>query len=195
MDKGNFRQTVLETERLLLKELNPEIMYNLFNFYSDQEIIAFMGLRSENELELEKRKFDEGYTTFNTSFKHFLILDKKTAMVIGKTGFRVWHMHHYRAEIGYAIHDERYLNKGYMTEANRALIKFGFEQMGLNRIEAFAGPGNIPSNRLLETLGFTKEGLLRQHYFKNNRMEDSVCYGLLKEEYDTFTTPGLPAGR
>jgi ribosomal-protein-alanine N-acetyltransferase len=184
MDKGNFKQAILETDRLLLKELNPDIIYNLFNFYTDQEIVAFLGLRSENELELERRKFDEGYTTFNTSFKHFLMVDKKTGTVIGKTGFRVWHVHHYRAEIGYSITDERYLNKGYMTEANRAIIKFGFEQMGLNRIEAFAGPNNIASLKILRSLGFTEEGKLREHYFKDNRMEDSVCFGLLKREYD-----------
>ena len=55
--------------------------------------------------------------------------------------------------------------------------------MGLNRIEAFVGPGNDPSLRIMERLGFSKEGLLREHYHKNNHTEDSVAYSLLKREY------------
>ncbi len=183
MDKGNFKQIILETDRLLLKEINPEILYNLFTFYSDEEIMAFMGLESETQLELEKLKFEGGYTTHKMSFKKFLVADKASGEVIGHTGFHTWYIHHYRAEMGYAI-DERYRNRGLMTEANSAIIKFGFEQMGLNRIEAFAGPKNVPSIKMLRTLGFTEEGRLREHYFKDNRMEDSVCFGLLRKEYE-----------
>jgi len=184
MDKPNIKQIILETERLLLREVNPEILYNLFNFYTDEEIMAFMGLESETQLEMERLKYEGGYTTFRTSMKLFLIADKGTGKVIGRTGFHTWHLPHDRAEMGYAIHDERYMGKGYMKEANRAAIEFGFDQMRLNRIEAFTSPDNDASIALLHSLGFKEEGTLRQHYFKDNRIHDSVCYGLLKREYN-----------
>lgn len=183
MDKGKFNQVILETDRLLLKELNPEIMYNLFTFYTDDEIMAFLGHESETELEIERLKFDGGYTTFKTSFKRFIVADKQTGKVIGRSGFHTWYIHHFRAEMGYAITDDGYLAKGYMTEANRTIIQFGFEEMGLHRIEAFTSPDNDASVRLLRALGFKKEGVLREHYFKENRMHDSVCFGLLRKDF------------
>jgi [ribosomal protein S5]-alanine N-acetyltransferase len=183
MEKGNFNQIIIETDRLLLKELNPEIIYNIFTFYTDEEIMEMMGLTSEMELEKERLKFEGGYTTFKTSAKLFLIADKHTDRIIGRTGFHTWYIHHYRAEMGYSITDERYLGQGYMTEANRAVVRFGFEEMGLNRIEAFTAPDNVASMKLLRGLGFREEGLLREHYFKDNRMQDSCCFGLLRKEY------------
>ena len=183
MGKGDYKQVVLETERLLLKELNPEIFYNLFNYYSENEIAQFLGLRSEQEMEVERRKFEEGYTTYNISYKAFLLVDKKTGKIIGKSGYHQWYLHHYRAEIGNVITDNQYLRKGYMKEANKAIIDYGFNTMGLNRIEAFVGLNNTASLSLLASLGFQKEGVLREHYFKNNRIEDSVCFGLLKRDW------------
>jgi ribosomal-protein-alanine N-acetyltransferase len=188
MDKGNFKQIVIETDRLLLRELNPEIIYNIFTFYTDEEIMTFLGLTSEIELEQERLKYEGGYTTFKTSSKLFLIADRKTGCVIGRSGFHTWHTHHFRAEIGYSITNEQYLHKGYMTEANRAIIRFGFREMELNRIEAFTSPDNFASIKLLQRLGFKEEGLLREHYFKDNCMHDSLCFGLLRKEYNAAST-------
>jgi len=182
-DKPILNQAILETERLFLKELNPDIIFNLFNFYRDDEIKAFLGLHTENELEIERMRFERGLTTFRISFKNFLLVDKKTKRIIGRTGFHAWYFDHFRAELGYAITDDDFLGQGYMTEANQAVVKYGFEKMDLNRIEAFVAPYNIQSLKILKSLGFKEEGILREHYFTNNRIEDSICFGLLKREY------------
>ena len=70
-----------------------------------------------------------------------------------------------------------------MTEALKAVLGYGFSQMGLHRIEAMAAPYNTASLRLLQNMGFTFEGTLRQHYNVNGNMEDSVMYSLLKHEF------------
>ena len=154
----------LETERLYLKLLTPET------------------------IELEKAKHKGGMTTHFISFRNFLLLDKETGTTIGKAGFHTWQARHSRAEIGYGIDIESYKRKGLMKEALKAVIHYGYEEMGLYRIEAFAGPANTGSIRLLEGLGFTKEGLLRSHYNKAGELQDSVCYGLLKPEYERVKT-------
>jgi len=182
--KPELRQEILETERLLLKELNQEIIYNLFTYYTDEEIMDFMGLHTENEFELERMKFEGGRTTYRTSFKTFLIVDKVSNKPIGKIGFHNWYIHHFRSEFGYNISDDFFLRKGYMTEAAKALVEYGFRIMGLNRIEAFTATDNIPSRKMLENLGFKQEGVLKEHYFTDNRMQDSVCYALLLKEYN-----------
>jgi ribosomal-protein-alanine N-acetyltransferase len=174
----------LETKRLLLKEFNPEIQKELFTTCSDNEIMKVLGLGTKEELEVERGKFQKGMTTYQMSFKTFLIEEKASGRIIGKCGFHDWYSEHMRSELGYALSAEETRGKGYMTEALKAIIKFGFEEMELNRIEAFTAPGNVPSRKMLRGLGFIEEGTLRSHYFKNGKLEDSVCYALLRKEYD-----------
>jgi RimJ/RimL family protein N-acetyltransferase len=174
----------LETKRLLLKELGPEEMKEIFTTCSDEEIMGLYGYTTNEEVETEKNKFELGMTTYRTSFKSFLIEEKSSGNIIGRSGFHNWYDMHKRAELGYALSDESAKRKGYTTEAVRAIIKYGFEEMDLNRIEAFVGPHNTPSLKIVRGLGFTEEGTLREHFCKNGVMEDSVCFSLLKKEYD-----------
>ena len=74
-------------------------------------------------------------------------------------------------------------NKGYMGEALKAVLRFGFNEMNLNRIEALTSPTNEISQKLLHANGFVHEGELRRHYNKDGVFEHSVFYGLLKDEY------------
>ena len=70
-----------------------------------------------------------------------------------------------------------------MTEAVEAIIKYGFETLNLNRIEALTSDKNTASVKVIEGRGFTKEGRLRKHYFVGEAHEDSIMYSLLQEEY------------
>ena len=178
-----LNQATIKTPRLILKELNPEVLQTLFTSYPDKEIMLQLGLNTTEELKTERNKFEQGLTTFKFSFKNFLIIEKKTGRAIGRCGFHTWYILHSRAEIGYAITNDTMKNKGFMTEAIKAVIKYGFEEMKLNRIEAFIGKENVPSLRMVKGLGFIEEGTLRSHYFKNNEMQDSICFSLLRDEY------------
>ena len=181
-----MQQTILETPRLHLKELTPEIMATLFSIYSDDRIMDFLGISAE-ELKKERHDFGLGMTTYRLSFKNFLIAEKTTGRIIGRCGYHTWYLLHARAEMGYALHNDADKNKGYMKEAIKTIIAHGFEHMQLNRIEALVGPRNEPSLKLVRGLGFTEEGLLRAHYLKNGVYQDSVFFGLLRTEYDKRT--------
>ncbi|WP_237586731.1 GNAT family N-acetyltransferase [Pontibacter russatus] len=176
--------TLLETERLLLRELTPDLYGRLFRSCSEREIKAYLGLSTPAEYEEAKRRFDEGMTTYFTSFQNFHLLDKQDRQVIGRCDFHTWVPTHRRAEIGYILTSEAHKNKGLMTEALRAVLAYGFEQMGLYRVEALASPRNVPSLQLLKRYGFKKEGLLRNHYMVNEVLEDSVLFSLLRPEFE-----------
>ncbi len=182
--KPEIKTNMLETKRLWLIEVTPDVYHQLFTTRSEEEIMEFMGLNTSEEFRIEKEKYTGGMTTYRTSFKRFFLKVKDTGKVIGSTGFHNWYAMHMRAELGYALNDEASKNKGYMKEAVAAVIKYGFEQMGLNRIEAFVGPGNIPSILLVKGYGFTEEGRLREHFFKEGELEDAICFALLKSEYN-----------
>ena len=181
--KKEIQTNLIETERLLLKELNPDVLKELYTSFPDDYIMKFLGLTSEEELEKEKNKWRGGLGTYRSTYKRFLLVEKTTGKVIGSGGFHNWYPDHMRAELGYAMTDETAKQKGYMKEAMAEAVKFGFEQMGLNRIEAFVGPGNEASQRIVGGLGFTKEGTLREHFYHNGTMDDSICFALLKSEY------------
>lgn len=70
-----------------------------------------------------------------------------------------------------------------MTEAIRAALRFGFEHVGLHRVEANIDPDNIGSRRVVEKAGFTHEAMLRQNWFYAGRFTDSAIYGILKHEF------------
>ncbi len=174
----------LHTERLVLRELNPVNYTGVMQHYTDNEIKTFFGMQSDQELEAEKSRSRQGMTMAGKSFLYFHLIDKSSNNVMGWCGFHTWFTKHRRAEIGYVLNHDQYKGKGYMKEALPAVLKFGFENMDLHRVEALVAPGNEPSLNLLLRSGFTQEGLLRQHYFANGKMEDSAIFSLLRSEYN-----------
>lgn len=85
------------------------------------------------------------------------------------------------ASIGYWI-GQPHANRGYMTEAIRAVLRFGFEDLGLHRIEAACLPRNAPSRAVLRKAGFSEEGLARRYLRINGAWEDHALYAILRED-------------
>lgn len=173
----------IETERMMLKEHTPELYKYLFEECRADDIKQVLGCIDDAAYNKECERYNAGMTSYQLSFKNFLMTDKATGTPIGKIGFHTWKAAHSRAEIGYGIFEEKNKNKGYMKEALQPVLEYGFEYMNLNRIEAFASPENTASIKLIENHGFIYEGLLRQHYGNNGVAEDSAVYGLLKPEF------------
>ena len=73
--------------------------------------------------------------------------------------------------------------KSYVTEAARAAIRFGFEDLGLNRIWSYHMVRNPASGRVLAKAGMKREGRLRQHVRKNEVFEDVEAWRLLREDW------------
>lgn len=156
--------TVLTTERLLLRELTPEIFNQLFLTKTRPQIMEYLHLRSDQEFEDMEERYTKGWSSFFSTFKGFHLLDRETNRVIGQCDYHTWVPGHRRAEIGYTILEDSYKNKGLMTEALESILNFGFEQMNLYRVEALVSPKNTASQKLVKRFGFQEEGLLRKHY-------------------------------
>ena len=87
-----------------------------------------------------------------------------------------------RCEVGYAL-GHAHWGRGYMHEALTALIGFAFGTLEMRRLEADIDPRNPRSLKLLERLGFRREGLLRERWKINGELQDSVVLGLLRHEW------------
>jgi RimJ/RimL family protein N-acetyltransferase len=73
---------------------------------------------------------------------------------------------------------------GYATDAARTMIQYGFDELGLTRVEAHTAEYNMPARRVLQKLGFQQEGLRRKALYRGGRRWDSVVYGLLRDEFE-----------
>lgn len=86
-------------------------------------------------------------------------------------------------ELGYWIHPDHQGN-GYGTEAAEILIEYGFNQRGFHRIQARVTEFNDPSRGLLESLGFTLEGVQRECSYVDGQYQDTLWFSLLEDEWD-----------
>lgn len=174
---------ILTTKRLLLKKFTPADFKYIFENYSEEEIKTELGLTTHEEFIKEKQKNEGGYTTYDRSIVHFKLILKETNEVIGGGGYHNWYPDHSKAELGYALNKDEHKQKGYMTEAVNIILNYGFNVMGLNRIEACVSPVNMASLSLIKKYGFTQEGYLRKHYVRDGEVQDTLIFSLLKEEY------------
>jgi ribosomal-protein-alanine N-acetyltransferase len=172
----------VNTKRLKLIKVDEKVLEYVFTKMSGAEQMLFMGCKTANELAEWQRKYDGGLTTFNRKMNFFFLLHKETNENIGWCGYHTWYIDHHRAEIGYGINED-FQNQGLMTEATKAILDYGFNTMKLRRVEAFVGEENIPSLRLMQIFGFTKEGMARKHYNIDGINLDSLMFGLLLEEH------------
>ncbi|MFH1699776.1 MAG: GNAT family N-acetyltransferase [Candidatus Zixiibacteriota bacterium] len=113
---------------------------------------------------------------------NFAITLIESGDLIGAIGL-VINQRHNHAEMGYWI-GKPYWSKGYCTEAARAILEFGFTELSLHRIHAHYMTRNIASGKIMEKLGMTREGLMRQHIKKWDKFEDIILYGILKSDWE-----------
>ena len=88
-----------------------------------------------------------------------------------------------RCELGYAL-AQAHWGAGYVSEALRALLGYGFDTLDLNRVEADVDPRNEASARVLEKLGFRKEGFMPERWIVQGEPADTVYYGLLRRHWN-----------
>ena len=91
-------------------------------------------------------------------------------------------MNNLRGDIGFWI-GVNYWNKGFCTEAAAAIIKYGFNELKLNKITAQHMINNSASGRVMQKCEMEKEGYLKQHYLKDGKYIDCVLYGITRNTY------------
>ena len=112
----------------------------------------------------------------------FAIVRTSDAALLGGIALHVEAAHR-RGELGYWL-GVPYWGQGYMSEAARRVAAFGFEKVGLNRLQATYLPRNPASGRVMEKVGMTYEGTLREYAFKGDTPEDVTMYAMLRADWE-----------
>jgi len=180
---NNFKIEQLSTPRLWLREITENDADDIFNIFSNYNLIKF----TDNEIHKTK---NDSLTWIHTITEKYYrkklvywgISLKGTENIIGVAGiYHIDFKHDFASSkviLGYDFH-----NKGYMTEAMKAIIDFIFNVIQLNRIEAQVFVDNKPALRQFEKLGFEMEGVLKQNFLIENFYKDSALLALLKCNY------------
>lgn len=172
----NYFVTVpeIETTRLRLRHFSLEDLDDLFRIYSKSEVMKYVGKGARTK--------DETQAALISMIKHWehgfgmwALLDKQSDQMIGRCGL-CFLDNTPQVELGYAL-DKPYWNMGLATEASCASLKYGFEEVGLERIVAIAKPQNIASQRVMQKVGMKYE---KNAYYYNT---DVVYYALSRADY------------
>ncbi|TET51846.1 MAG: N-acetyltransferase, partial [Anaerolineales bacterium] len=109
------------------------------------------------------------------------IVRGENCQLIGAMGLMLA-LEHYRGELRYWI-GRPYWNQGYCTEAVRAIVDYGFEELGLNRIEAWHFAQNLASGRVMQKTGMLREGRMRQRAKRWDEFKDMEFYAILRSDW------------
>lgn len=173
----------VETPRLVLREMRPTDRNAIYHLYGNAEVVRYYDVGQFNNVE----QADHLIARLNQRF-----IDRKAIRwgiterggldrVIGTCGFNLFDVRSHYAEIGYDMHPA-FWGQGISTEAVGAMLRFGFYNIGLNRIEACVMGGNGASIAVLTKLGFRYEGILHQRGFWKGKYHDLEWYALLRDD-------------
>ncbi|MDI1316983.1 GNAT family N-acetyltransferase [Flavobacterium sp.] len=173
----------LETERLLLRRLNEKDFEEVMALRGNPETMKFIPrpLVKTKEEALEHLAMIEEKIINNTGINWGITI-KGNPKIIGIIGHYKIQPENHRAEIGYMSLLETY-GKGYITEAIKVVLAYGFDQMKLHSVEAIIDPDNIASEKVLLKNGFVKEAHILENELWDGKYWDTVIYSLLKRNY------------
>jgi len=176
----NKHEIVTKRTRLRLIELSD--LDSIHQLHTLPEVDEYNALGIPENLE-ETKSIIKPWIEENQSSRiknyTFAIQQIKTKEFIGLFGFKLGSDKYKNAEVWYKIHTN-FWNKGYATETLRAVIKFGFNTLGLHRIQAGCAVENIGSIKVLEKSGMIKEGRGRQILPLKSGWSDNFTYSILE---------------
>lgn len=172
----------IETARLLLRPFVDEDAQDMFKYASDEQNTRYMlwPAHTSTEVSLHAiREFCTGPGQWAISLR-----DEAEHRCIGSIGVRIYPDRD-TFDFGYIIHRD-FWNQGYVTEATKAMIKLGFDELGAHRVEATCFSPNKASASVMKKCGLVYEGTSRESVLANGIHWDVDHYGMLKKEWDTL---------
>lgn len=175
----------LETDRLILRRFvisDAESMYQ--NWASDEEVTRFLTWPPHASIEVTKSLLTDWINRYeDDNYYNWVIELKETGDVIGNISVVQLNEKIDGAIIGYCM-SRAYWGKGIMPEALKAVIKYLFCEVGLNRIAACHDVNNPKSGRVMDKAGMKLEGIMRQAGRNNLGIIDEVWHSIIREEFE-----------
>ncbi len=173
----------LHTARLRLRPFAETDADALFALHSSAYVLRYWDAspwrdraRAARFIEACRQMADEG------TGARLAMVGVSDGAFIGWCGLTRWNPTYRSASLGYCLTDAAW-GHGFATEAARAVLRWAFETLDLNRVQAETDTRNIASARVLEKLGFVREGTLREDCVVDGEVSDSWVFGLIRREW------------
>jgi len=173
----------LHTPRIRLRPFTSSDAEVLFALHSNAHVLRYWDAppwsergRAEHFLAACRQMADEG-TGARLAMDRLL-----DGAFVGWCSLTRWNPDYHRASLGYCLDDAAW-GQGYATEGAGAVLRWAFDTLDLNRVQAETDTRNVASARVLEKLGFVREGTLREDCVVNGDVSDSWVFGLLRREW------------
>ena len=173
----------LRTDRLLLRPFGDEDAADLFALQSNGHVLRYWDAPPWNDPSRAQafiaacRQMAEEGTGVRLAVERL-----SDGRFVGWCTLNRWNPGHRSASLGYCFDDAAW-GHGYATEATDVLLRWAFDHLDLNRVQAETDTRNLASARVLEKLGFVREGTLREDCVVNGEVSDSWVFGLIRREW------------
>lgn len=182
----NHQGTItINTERLTLRRFRADDAPHMFkNWANDKDVCKYMRWEPHADILETEKTISDWLTLYEkNNFYLWTITLNPSNIPIGSIGLFCINENDECYEVGYCI-GKNHWNNGYVSEALKSIIKFGFESVGINRIEAYHSVKNPASGKVMEKCYMAFEGFARQKFKSISGFEDSNLYSILKEDYN-----------
>lgn len=171
----------LESERLLLRQITPDDVNEIFALRSNPETMKYIPrpLATTKDDAMGHIKMIQDKIVSNEGI-NWAITEKGMPKMIGIIGHYRIRWEHFRSEIGYMLLPE-YQGKGIITEAIQLMVDYGFNEMKMHSLEAIIDPKNDASARVLEKNNFVKEAHFKENEFYDGKFLDAAIYSILNK--------------
>ena len=167
------------TNRIELRSITESDQENIFQGLSNPEVIKYYGVSFETLEATEEQMIWFQNLEKNGTGKWWSIVNSETRQFLGAGGFNDLNKELKKAEIGFWLLPE-FWNRGYMQEAMPLICDYGFNELGLNKIEGIVESENLKCKRAIEKLEFTLESTGRNSEMKNGKLISLDTYIKLK---------------
>ena len=172
-----------DLERVRLRPFGVDDAPSLYALYSDPETMRYLVRPRMTDPSQAEEMLAKALAAYEDGSNLQLAIERRSDRAfLGACLLFRFDAPSRRAEIGYIL-GQAHWGQGYLSEALPALIDHGFGELKLNRLEADVDPRNEASMRVLDRMGFRREGLLRERCVVNGQPADSAVFGLLKREW------------
>lgn len=168
----------IETERFKLRLIEDSDLENVYKGLSDPQIIKYYGV-SFTSLEHTKEQMEWFANLEKTGTgRWFAICDKNSNEFMGAIGYNDWSKEHKKAEIGMWLLSD-FWGKGTLREVMPVILDYGFNELGLHRVEGFVDHHNSKCKKALDKINFQYEGTMRDCEFKDGVFHSIDVYACL----------------
>ncbi|OHT46937.1 GNAT family N-acetyltransferase [Flavobacterium tructae] len=186
-------EIILENEKVLLIPFESRRNIELKEIIFDDGIWKYMGMYVRDEKDFENYIQNTLQQKAAGICYPFLIIDKATNRIAGSTRYGYLNLASQKCEIGWTWYGENFQGAGLNKACKFELLNFGFEAIQFRRIQFSADLENRKSQRAIEKLGATKEGLFRNNYIDSEgKSKDDVYYSIISEEWQAVKTNYFP---